>query len=102
MTKCVEKKVEFIKELNKTIPTYIPNIEQVEYVVFENKYNSMWEREFLVITYKGGAETVRNCTGNSCGAIFEELSKYIFSGYYDELIDFQNMMADTENWTMIR
>jgi hypothetical protein len=102
MTKCVEKKVEFIKELNKVIPNYIPNIEQIEYVVFENKNNSMWEREFLVITYKGGAETVRNCTGNSCGAIFEELAQYVFSGYYDELIDFQNMMADTEDWIMYR
>ena len=102
MTKCVEKKVEFVKELSKIMPTYIPNIEQVEYVVFVNKHNSMWEREFLVITYKGGAETVRNCTGNSCGAIFEELSQYIFSGYYDELIDFQDMLADTEDWILYR
>ena len=102
MTKCVENKVEFVKKINDILPTYVPNIEQVEYVVFENKENERWYLEFLVITYKGGAETVRSCTGNSYGAIFEEISKYLFSGYYSELIDFQNLMADTEHWTMIR
>lgn len=102
MTDCVKRKIEFVKELNKTLPHYLAGIEEVEYVVFEHKDNPNWYREYLVITYTGGAETIRNCTGNSSGAIFEEIAKYVFYGYYDEVIDFQNLMADTENWTMIR
>lgn len=102
LSKCVENKIEFVKKINDILPTYVPNIERVEYVIFENKENERWYLEFLVITYKGGAETVRSCTGNSCGAIFEEISSYLFSGYYEELIDFQNLMADPDHWTMYR
>lgn len=102
LSKGVENKIEFVKKISGILPTYVPNIEQVEYVVFENKENDHWYAEYLVIIYKGGAQTIRNCTGNSCGAIFEELSRYIFSGYYEELKEFQSYISKPEIWNMYK
>lgn len=84
MTEELKRKVEFVKELNKTIPQYVRNVESIRYDVFKNT-NQSWYFEFLVINYVGGGKTARICTGDSFTAIFSEISKYLNQGYYSEL-----------------
>ena len=83
----LEEKIEFVKELDKVLPKYIENIEHLTYDVFENAEKG-WYAEYVVIWYVGGSRTVRNCEGDSCAAIYEEISKYLYKGYYDELEDY--------------
>ncbi len=82
--KCtVENKISFVRSLSKPLSTHQENINNIEYHVFEH-IDHKWKQEYLVINYVGGARTVRNCNGNSFSAVFEELAKYLDSGYYTE------------------
>lgn len=99
--KCnIYNKVNFIEDLNRVIPKYQTNITLIEYIVYKQKQSTNWYQEFLVVNYTGGARSIRNCNGNSFSAIFEELSKLLDSGYYDEerlLNDFKN----DPNWERV-
>jgi hypothetical protein len=57
-----------------------------------------YTKEYLVINYKGGARTVRICSGNSYSAIFEEISKYLDRGYYAEEYDLYDIERHPETW----
>ena len=92
MNNVLLKKVNFIKELNAVITKYKSSIESIEYRVYETEDG--YTQEYLVITYDGGAMTVRNCNGNSISAIVEELAKYLDSGYYDEVRDLKEFEND--------
>ena len=98
----IPNKVKFINDLNKVIPTYKTGIEKIEYKVFkcdnfkEEFGNQVYYQEYLVVTYDGGAIGVRCCNGNSFTAIFEELTKMLDGGYYDEVQD----LHDCENSEM--
>ena len=95
----VLNKVNFIKELNEVIVKYHGGVNSVEYIVFKHKETEHME-EFLVITYEGGAKSIRNCSGNSFSAVFEELSRYLDTGYYSELEYFRNIENDP-NWIKV-
>ena len=79
----IPNKIRFVNELNNIIPKYKRGIASIQYRVFKSLEYSYYQ-EFLVVNYDGGARTVRNCNGNSFSAIFEELSRFLDSGYYDE------------------
>ena len=51
-------------------------------------------KEYLEVVYKGGARAVRNCTGDSCYAIIEELGKLVYGGYYAEVTDIERIEND--------
>ena len=92
----IPNKVKFVNELNNIIPKYHGGVNKIEYKVYKFKPEG-WLKEFLVITYEGGAKTVRCCDGNSFSAIFEELSQYLDSGYYMELNRYNALTVDP-NW----
>ena len=98
--KCnVENKVRFVRGLSNSICPFKTNVESIEYVVFEHSEKG-WTQEYLVVNYDGGAKTVRNCNGNSFSAIFEELSRFLDSGYYDEVEDIK-YYENSPNWKRI-
>ncbi len=97
----IPNKVKFVNDLSKVIPTYKTGIKSIQYRVFRHKQYKDWYQEFLVVNYDGGARTVRNCNGNSFSAIFEELAKFLDSGYYEEelnLMDFIN----SQDWVEVK
>ena len=79
---------EFISKLNEIIQGHIPNVEQVRLEVLVNTNKDEVEKVLLVIRFKGGAISVRNCSGNSNVANLQEFSKYCLGGYYDEVNDY--------------
>lgn len=102
--KCIiPNKVKFINDLNKIIPNYKTSIKKIEYKVFrcdnfkEEFGNQIYYQEYLVVTYDGGAISVRCCNGNSFTAIFEELTKMLDGGYYDEVQDLHHC-ENSEMW----
>ena len=98
--KCnVENKIRFIKSLSPVITTFKTGIKSIEYVVFKHSEKG-WTQEYLVVNYDGGAKTVRNCNGDSFSAVFEELSRFLDSGYYDEVEDIKHY-ENSPNWKRI-
>lgn len=94
--------VESINEaLNKTVAESklpIPEVERVDYVVHLHS-NGQWIDERVVITYRGGAIGVRNCSGTSCVGIFTEIAKLLDGGYYDEVERFKDILSSPD-WVM--
>lgn len=84
---CLKDKKQFVEDLGKVISKHLFGIEKLDYDVFEiNGYIY----EYLVVTYRGGAIATRNCRGNSLSAVFEEISKLLDGGYYEEVNDYRN------------
>lgn len=99
LTAELKKKKQFVKELGDVIVKYQPNVIDVEYEVYENIYGNGFQ-EFLVITYHGGAKSVRNCNANSFSAIFKEIATKLNTGYYDEL-DFYKDVQESPNMVLV-
>lgn len=74
-----QDKYEFIKELSETISKFVRNIAKIEYELYISTKNEAWKTEFLVVYYVGGAIQVRNVSGNSHGANYEEIAKMLYS-----------------------
>ena len=89
------KKADFIKALNPVVSDAISNISNIAYEVYENvTAEHAWFKEYLVVTYLGGAKAVRNCTGNSLSANFQELAKLLDGGYYDEVAYYSSLVPN--------
>ena len=93
MTDNLKKKVQFVKEISGIIVKVQTNITSISYEVYQSKKNPKWITEFLMINYVGGARTIRNCTGNSCSAIYTEIGKFLNNGYYDEAQYYDDIVA---------
>ena len=91
LTEEKKKKIEFVKKLNEAFQVVGKSVEQVNYKIFESD-NVI--KEYLEVIYKGGARAVRNCTGDSCYAILEELGKLVYGGYYTEVADIERLEND--------
>lgn len=91
----IPNKVRFINDLSTIILKYKSGVKSIEYKVFKHtEYD--WYQEFLIVNYDGGARTFRNCNGNSFSAIFEELARFLDSGYYDEESLFYTFVNDPD------
>lgn len=94
----LHNKVLFVDKLSEVITASngIPGISGVEYVVFEHRDHPNCIEEFVVVTFVGGAKSVRCCTGNSNLANLEEVSKLLDGGYYCEVEWFNKLSATLE------
>ena len=52
------------------------------------------------VYYEGGAIGVRTVNATSCGAIFQEIGKLLFGGYYEEVRDREHYIESPE-WTRV-
>lgn len=94
----MNKKIIFVSKISDSLVGFQTNIIEVRYEIYKHKDG--YKQEYLVVEYSGGAKTVRNCNGNSYSAIFEELSKYLDHGYYDENEDY-NKIINSPDWTRV-
>lgn len=75
-------KLAFVKELSKAVSGEVGGIfESINYVLAYPAIGNTEScaKEYLVVTYRGGAVQARNCSCNSNAAILEELAKMVYS-----------------------
>jgi len=75
----LKKKIIFARSVGQAVATGIPSITSIDYVIFQSEVNEEWYTEFVVVHYLGGAVQARDCTGNSCGAIFNEIGTMLYT-----------------------
>ena len=108
-TQMLKAKVAFVSNLNTAITgsvrttengsrRVIPQVVKLEYIIHTH-ITEPWVDERLVVTYTGGAVSVRNCTGTSCSGIFGEVAKLLDAGYYDEVERFKQILS-SQDWVM--
>ena len=93
-------KYKFVKYLGDVV-TAIPSttVVDVRYEYWVHNSNP-WHQEKVVVEFKGGAIEVRNVSGDSCTAIFQEVGKLISGGYYDEVQCYETMRVSGD-WTPV-
>lgn len=85
----LDEKVAFMEKINEAIKVDRNSIDNVKLDVFKHpKYGTL---EYLVITFKGGAISVRNCRGNSNLANLEQFTQMCFGGYYSEVRRYEEL-----------
>ena len=92
------QKVCAIKEIGEAIAKHIPHIEDIHYEIWQNIRGFV--DEYLVIQYRGGAYSVRNCTANSISATVQEIAERLNGGYYSE-VDTWKQMHENPDWTKL-
>lgn len=92
--KILDEKVAFMEEINKAIKKDRNSIENVKLDVFEHPVYGT--QEYLVITFKGGALSVRDCVANSNLANLEEFTKMCFGGYYSEVRHYKQLKEESQ------
>ena len=94
-----KEKVAFVSKISDAMTQDtrpIKNVDKVDYIIFNHIANP-WVEEFVVVTFKGGAISVRTCSGTNCSGILTAVAKLIDGGYYDEVDHFEKLFAD-DNW----
>ena len=97
--KMFQEKKAFIDGLNAAfqVKPRKHSVDSVEYELYSKVINNEYVtdhihyQEYLVVTFDGGAKSVRNINGNSNTANFRELGKLIDGGYYEEVEAYMSM-----------
>lgn len=90
MNEYLKEKVNFVKGLEQAVLPVQPNIVAIHYDVFASNKNPNWTNEYLVVEYKGGAKSARNCNMNSCSAIYAELAPLLTSWCGGKDVEYYN------------
>lgn len=83
-----EKKIVF-DEMGKAISKALPNIISIELDIFKTEHEKTYE--YIVVTFRGGAISVRNANINSMSVNLKELSRLVDGGYYDEVETYKHL-----------
>ncbi len=93
-----EKKMVF-DEMGRAISKALPGIRSIELDIFKTEDKGIYE--YIVVTFRGGAISVRNANINSMSANLRELSKLVNGGYYNEVETYKNLKGEKKNERII-
>ena len=87
----------FIDNISKVfeIEALQSNVKKIDYEVISKVIDESTTdyREFVIITFVGGTQSIRTITGNSNNANFKEIGNLINGGYYEE-VDYHKSLLD--------
>lgn len=96
---CLLNKRNFVDRLSYAICGYCGQVVDIRYEAYESKDDSE-PQEFIILTFIGGAISVRNVHLNSHSAILRDIGRLIDGGYYDE-VEYYNKLQTDSNWKKI-
>lgn len=97
--RCLLEKKLFVDKLSFALSGNCGQVVDVRYEAYESE-NDSEPREFIIITFFGGAISVRNVHMNSHSAILRELGRLVDGDYYDE-VDYYNRLRHDDKWELI-
>lgn len=89
-----KEKKDFIENLNKAFQTFPKGltVASVKYEVYrKDTKDTTYFTEYIVVTFFGGAISVRTVNGNSNSANFRTIGSMLDGGYYDEVQDYEKL-----------
>lgn len=91
--KMFKEKEAFIKAISKAFEDNPrgSSVESIDYEVYSKEADNgnTFYREYLIVTFIGGAKVVRNISGNSNTANLRAIGTLVDGGYYDELMEYE-------------
>jgi hypothetical protein len=98
-TKMYKDKKTFIDNISRALELSNTTVMRVDYEVYSRynpEYDTTYYAEFAVVTFTGGAKSVRTISGNSDSANFREIGKLLDGGYYDENRYYEDVVSNCE------
>lgn len=94
--KMYKRKKAFITKLSEALVISSTSVMSVDYEVYQKELDqdNAYFVEYIIVTFTGGAISVRSTNGNSDSANFKEIAKLIDGGYYDE-VRFYNTLTES-------
>lgn len=89
-----EKKIVF-DEMGRAISKALPSIRSIELDIFKTEDEET--HEYIVVTFRGGAISVRNANINGMSVNLYEISKLVNGGYYNEVETYRNL-KEKKKW----
>jgi len=103
MVMMYKNKKAFIDNISKALELSNTTVAKVDYVVL-TRYSDFLKvdvyYEYVIVTFIGGARSIRHVGGNSDSANFREIGKLIDGGYYDEVEHYEDLL-NKEGFTII-
>lgn len=90
----LQKKL-FVEKLSYALSGNCGQIIDLKYEAYESE-TDVEPQEFIIITFRGGAISVRNVHMNSHSAILREIGRMCDGGYYKEVEYYEKLQKDTE------
>lgn len=95
--KMYKSKKLFIDNISRALEVSNTTVMSVDYEVL-TKYNDLFKTdvyyEFAVVTFVGGAKSVKSISGNSDSANFRAIGALIDGGYYDEVRYYESLFDE--------
>lgn len=98
--KNMKEKIDFVAGISEVVKKAHIGVASMEYKVFVRK-GQPYKREYLLVSYDGGAVCPRNCTGNSCLAILGEIYRLADSCYWAEIDAYNAIISCPEEWEVL-
>lgn len=89
----------FVDGLSKALAYDCGQVIDLRYEAYE-KEDETEPLEFVIVTFRGGAISVRNVHMNSHSAILRDVGQLVDGGYYAEVEYYEKLQSDKE-WSLI-
>ena len=96
---CLLLKKQFVDKISRAIMFDCGQVASVRYEAWVSEKDSE-PQEFVIITFYGGAISVRNVHMNSHSAILREIGRLVDGGYYEE-VKYYNSLHKNKDWKLL-
>ena len=100
-----KNKQRFVEQLSGVFQTttHGSTVEGISYEIYHKSFSDHTSetREYVIVSYIGGAKSPRTVSGYSCTAIFRIIGALLNGGYYDEVRDYEALIEDGYQWVAI-
>ena len=95
----------FVEQLSGVfqITNHNSTVEGISYEVYHKSFSNHTSetREYVVVSYIGGAKAPRTVSGYCCTAIFRIIGDLLNGGYYDEVRDYESLVETGYQWVAL-
>ena len=98
-------KQKFVEALSKVFQTtkHSSTVEGISYEIYHKSFSDQTSetREYVVVSYFGGAKAPRTVSGYSCTAVYRIIGDLLNGGYYDEVREYEALTESGYQWVAI-
>jgi hypothetical protein len=98
-----KEKRTFVKNISKAFERGVKGstVDSVDYVVFkkDRPNGDCYYSEYVVVTFRGGAQSAKNVSGNSNTANLRAIASIVDGGYYEEMQTFNALVEESNSGT---
>ena len=93
-----KNKHRFVEQLSEVFQTtnHGSTVEGISYEIYHKSFSDHTSetREYVIVSFTGGAKSPRTVSGYSCTAVYRFIGELLSGGYYDEVKEYESLLED--------